>query len=106
MKLIPRVMAMVAVPMLLLLGAGSASGVVTAAFSLGSSCGGATTSPYTPGGAPVTVSLCASTTTEQVCNSTLQPIAATAGESGPFNITNRVVPATGLTDPTNAAPPY
>ena len=105
MKLIPRVVAVATMPMLILLG-GSAGAAVTAAFSLGSSCGGATSSPFTAGGAPITVSLCASTTTEQVCNSTLQPIAANAGESGRFNITNRVVPATGLTDPTNAAPPY
>lgn len=89
-----------------LLHAGSASATVTAAFSAGSTCGGATSAAFVPAGAGITVTLCASTTTEQVCNSTLQPIAASAGESGRFQITNRTVPASGLTDPTNAAPAY
>ena len=89
-----------------LVNAGSAQATVTAAFSAGSTCGGATSAAYTPGGAAITVTLCASTTTEQVCNSTLQPLAANAGESGLFQITNRTVPATGLTDPTNPAPAY
>ena len=84
--------------------AGPANATVTAAFSAGSACGGATSAQFAPGGAAITVALCVSTTTEQLCNSTIQPIAG-AGQSGLFQITNRVVPATGLTDPTTSFPP-
>ena len=61
---------------------------VSAFLSAGPDCTGPATANFTPGGASVQVSLCVTTTTEQICNVSYRFLAA-SGESGRFNVAAR-----------------
>jgi hypothetical protein len=57
MKYLALARSLLAIPAFLVLGIGSANATVTAAFSLGTSCGGPTSANFSPGGSTITVSL-------------------------------------------------
>ncbi len=82
--------------------ASQANAAVTAFFSAGSTCGGANSTGFSPGGSTVTVSLCASTTTERGCGHSLILTSASAAENNAFSVTARTL-GPGYPDP-NAAP--
>ncbi len=66
----------------------TAQAAVTAVFSVGASCGGATSALFSPGGAPVQVSLCMTTTSPSTtCGHTIV-LQAAAGENGRFIVTS------------------
>jgi len=73
---------------------------VSAVFSAGTTCGGPASSNFVTGGAPVKVSLCATTTTEPICGATLQLRSASAAEDGRFFVSDRVLGA-ALPDPSS-----
>ena len=65
----------------------TAQAAVSAVFSAGASCGGATNAQFSPGGAPVQVSLCMTTTSPSTtCGHTIV-LQAAAGENGRFIVT-------------------
>jgi hypothetical protein len=70
---------------------------VTAAFSAGATCGNATSANFSPGGAPVQVSLCMTTTTEASCGHTIV-LQSAVGEAGKFVVTSSAL-AAPFTDP-------
>ena len=63
---------------------------VTAFFSSGATCTGATSGAYTVGGGTFQVSLCANSAPEKLCGDTTF-LQSALGESGRFNITARVL---------------
>jgi len=63
----------------------------------GSTCAGATSATYTPGGAPITISVCASAPVA-TCGATLQFASANAGENDRFQIASRTRGASFDTD--------
>ncbi|MCY7387530.1 MAG: hypothetical protein LH481_05600, partial [Burkholderiales bacterium] len=75
--------------------ASPADAAVTLSWSTGATCGNAPVASFSPGGAPIQVSLCVSTTlaTERGCGFSAVLLAATAGESGAFRVTNRTLAA-------------
>ncbi|MEO5677218.1 MAG: Calx-beta domain-containing protein [Usitatibacter sp.] len=82
------------------------SAAVSAFWSAGAWCGGSNSANFSPGGAPVTMSLCATTTApDGICGVTIVPLAANAGQSGHFNIANRTLNTTLLPDATTGASP-
>ena len=68
---------------------------VTLSWSAGASCGNAPAVGFSPGGATVQASLCASTTaaTERGCGFSVVLLAANAAESGIFSVTSRTLGA-------------
>jgi hypothetical protein len=78
-----------------------AQAAVTATFSAGTACGGATSANFQTAGTPVKVSLCVTTTTEAVCGATVQLRSASAAEDGRFFVTARTLP--GAFSDANAA---
>jgi hypothetical protein len=83
---------------MLALAAGLGYGVpghaaVSAFFSAGTNCAGPSSANFVTLGAPVTVSLCVTTTTEPMCGATLQLRSASALEDGRFFVANRVLGA-------------
>ena len=80
--------------------ASPAHAAVTATFSAGPACGGATSASFSPGGAPVQVSLCMTTTAPTTtCGHTIVLQAASAGESGRFVITSPFTLGANYSDP-------
>jgi hypothetical protein len=77
---------------------------VTTFFSAGPTCGGASSATFSPGGSPIQVSVCVTTTTEKVCGATLQLEAANAGENDRFRVTGRALPGT-YSDPNTVSLP-
>lgn len=76
-----------------------AQAAVTATFSAGATCGGATSALFSPGGAPVQVSLCMTTTSPSTtCGHTIV-LQAAAGEDGKFVVTSSSLTGTNYTDP-------
>ncbi len=68
--------------------ASTAQAAVNAVFSAGATCGGATNAQFSPGGAPVQVSLCMTTTAPSTsCGHTIV-LQAAAGENGRFVVTS------------------
>ena len=71
----------------------TAQAAVSAVFSAGASCGGATSAQFSPGGAPVQVSLCMTTTAPSTtCGHTIV-LQAAAGENGRFIVTSAALGA-------------
>ena len=93
----PKLLLSIAVGSVLsLIAAAPASASITAFFSAGATCGGSNNAIFTPGGAPVIVSLCVTTTaagTEQLCGHTTYLSSAAVSEDGRFNVTNRALGA-------------
>ena len=82
-----------------------AGAAVTTFWSAGTGCSGPASANFSTGGAAVTMTLCATTTApDGVCGATIVPV-STVAQSGHFNITNRVLNATVLPDPTTGASP-
>lgn len=69
--------------------AAPAEAAVTAFFSAGDDCKGKPEARFKPGGPPVRISLCMSTTTEQVCGHSLRLETENAASSGKFELTAR-----------------
>lgn len=87
-----------------LLGIGAAlpaAAAVTIFFAVGAGCSGAPTTTFVPGGAVVSVSLCVTTTTEQLCGSTVKLQPADAADNGRFNIVS-IKYGAGFPDPNSA----
>ena len=82
----------------------SAISPATVYWSAGANCSGTNSATYTAGGSSVTMSLCVDTVGVGVCGASIQPQTASAGESGAFNIINRVLGA-ALPD-ASAGPSY
>ena len=73
---------------------------VTATFSAGATCGGATSASFSPGGALVQVSLCMTTTSPTTtCGHTIVLQAASAAENGRFVITSPFTLGANYSDP-------
>lgn len=73
---------------------------VTAFFSAGPTCGGASSASFSTGGPAVQVSLCMTTTAPTAtCGHTIVLQAAAAGESGRFVVTAPVTLGSGYSDP-------
>jgi Divergent InlB B-repeat domain len=67
---------------------------ISSFFVVGNTCTGPTSTTFTPGGAPIQVTWCVTTTsnaTDQLCGHSVRLRAANAGENGRFRITNRVL---------------
>ncbi len=98
-----RAIAVAALAGLSLLGwVSPAEAAITQTFSLGATCGGATSGQFTTSGPAFQVSLCVSTTAEKLCGNTLKLRSATAPENGAFNITARTN-GPNYPDPNNVA---
>lgn len=78
-----------------------AAAAITTFFAAGTTCSGPPAAAYVPGGASVSVSLCVTTTTEQLCGSTVKLQPADATDSGHFNIVS-IKYGAGFPDPNSA----
>ena len=86
------------------MGSAPAHATITAFFSAGTTCSGGSSASYATGGT-TKVSLCVTTTTEFLCGHTLKLLAANVGESGRFQITNRVL-GSNYSDPNRVTTTY
>ena len=81
------------------------SAAVNVFFSAGSGCGGSSSASYTPGGAPVQVSLCMTTTAPTAtCGHTVVLQSAT-GESGKFTVVDPFTLGGNYSDPNSVPTP-
>lgn len=79
---------------------------ITTFFSAGANCEGKPAATFTPGGAAVTVSLCATTTTELLCGSTVKLQPEDAADGGKFAVA-AIRYGAGFPDPnSNVKLPY
>ena len=95
-----KIFQIAAVSLVAVLGfASPAQAAVTATFSAGASCGGATSASFSTGGAPVQVSLCMTTTAPTTtCGHTIV-LQSAAGEGGRFVVTSPPSLGAGYSDP-------
>lgn len=84
--------------------AAPAEATITSFFVVGNTCTGPTSTTFTPGGAPIQVTWCVTTTdnaTEQLCGHGIRLRAANSAENNRFRITNRVL-GPNFPDPTSS----
>lgn len=91
MSLIKTTRVLIAIALTTMGFAFPAAATVTTFFSSTPDCLGPSTARFTPGGAAVPMSLCATTTTETSCGITYNLISASAAQDNAFSITTRAL---------------